>query len=79
MLIEEAKQQYIAFPLFTNDDIVVVTDAGVLDCKSHFCIKITEVKFPDKTKFWRGEGGGVGVILWLSQMLEYLIVSHIFA
>ena len=47
MLIEEAKQQYIAFPLFTNDDIVIVTDAGVLDCKSHFCIKIAEVKFPD--------------------------------
>ena len=33
MLIEEAKQQYIAFPLFTNDDIVFITDAGILDCK----------------------------------------------
>ena len=35
MLINEAKEQYISFPLFTNDDIVIVTDAGVLDCK--FC------------------------------------------
>ncbi|KAL4231927.1 Sortilin-related VPS10 domain containing receptor 2 [Mactra antiquata] len=34
MLIEGAKQGYLAFPLFTRDDIVLITDAGVLDLRT---------------------------------------------
>ena len=33
MLIDEAKQQYLIFSLFTSDDIVILTDAGILNCK----------------------------------------------
>ena len=36
MLIEQAKEQYLAFPLFTSDDIVIITDAGILNCKFNF-------------------------------------------
>ena len=48
MLINEAKQQYISFPLFTNDDIVIVTDAGVLDCK--FCHLLFHLVLEEKQK-----------------------------
>ncbi|XP_045189773.1 VPS10 domain-containing receptor SorCS1-like isoform X2 [Mercenaria mercenaria] len=34
MLIDQAKQQYLAFPLFTSDDIVIITDAGILDLRT---------------------------------------------
>ena len=40
MLIDEAKQQYLIFSLFTSDDIVILTDAGILNCKyySPWCL-----------------------------------------